>query len=129
MAQAFFNRDKSEFPPIDRTYEAISAGTRHSEQINPFVLQAMGEIGIDMGDTEIYFPKGLVSDYVRSRGRDIQRVIVVCDDKGNLPPEIDRDLKIEYWDLPDPHEQSLNQVREVRDLTWPRVMNLLEVLI
>ncbi len=125
MSQAFFNYMKKEFPSVDKAYEAISAGTRHGDRINPLVVQAMGEVGIDMNDTTIYFPKGLDGDFVKSRGNNIQRVIIACDDKCELPPQIKSDLIPEYWSLPDPHSQPLEEVRRVRDLTRDRVYSLL----
>lgn len=129
MTQAFFNFDIKGFSSIDGKYEAISAGTRHGDRVNPLVVQAMGEVGVDINDIAIYFPKVLDSDYVRSRGSDVQRVIVACDDKCELPPEIRKGLTPEYWKLPDPHEQPLDEVRRVRDLTKERVVSLLEELV
>ena len=129
MAQAFFNSDIKEFSSIDGQYEAISAGTRHGDRVNPLVVQAMAEVGIGINDTEIYFPKALDSDYVRSRGNNVQRVNVACDDKCELTPEIREDLTPEYWKLPDPHEKPLGEVRRVRDLTKDRVVSLLKELV
>jgi len=132
MAQAFFNSEISNegnFPSLNGVYESISAGTRHGDRVNPLVVQAMGEIGIDMNDASIYFPKALGSDYVKSRGSNVERVIVACDDKCELPPEIRSDLTLEYWKLPDPHGQSLDEVRRVRDLTKEKVDSLLEELV
>ena len=42
MAEAFFRKYMPE------GFEAISAGTKPSTQVNPIVLQAMKEIGIDI---------------------------------------------------------------------------------
>ena len=42
MAEAFFRKY------MPKGFEAISAGTKPSTQVNPIVLQAMKEIGIDI---------------------------------------------------------------------------------
>ena len=39
MAQAFFNYAIKDFSSIDGKYEAISAGTRHGDAINPLVFR------------------------------------------------------------------------------------------
>ena len=87
MAQAFFNHLKRKYPLVDKSYGAISAGTRHGGNINPLVVQVMGEIGIDMDNSEVYFPKGLNEEFVASRGKNVKRVIVACDDQCELPKD------------------------------------------
>ena len=126
MAQAFFNAMKGRYHAVDMSYQAISAGTRPGEQINPVVVQAMKEIGIDMSDTSVYYPKGIDNDFVRSKGKGVQRVIVACHDRCELPPEMN--LSPEYWNLPDPHGQPLEKVRGIRDLTKATVAGLIEEL-
>jgi len=123
MAQALFNYNKRGFPSVDGTYEAISAGTRHSDRVNPLVVQAMQEIGIDMSDAGIYFPKGLDSGFIKARERDIKRMIVACDESCWLPDR--KDMAPEYWDLPDPHGRPIETVREVRDRVQEKVYGLL----
>lgn len=127
MSQGFFNHDKAAFPTsVNATYEAISVGTRPGESVNPQVVSAMGEIGIDLTDPKVYFPKGMDSDFIRERQANIRRVIVACDDTCELPPEVK--AIPEHWNLPDPHGQSIDKVREVRDLTRERVNDLLDEL-
>lgn len=126
ISQALFNSLKREFPSVDREYEAISAGTKPGSRVDPLAVQAMGEVGIDMNDTGVYFPKGLNSDFVRSRGNKVERVIVTCDDKCALPPEIRNDLVPEFWKLP--AGQQLEEVRKIRDLARGKVYDLLKEL-
>jgi len=129
MAQSFFNYGIKEFSSIDEKYEAISAGTRHGDAVNPLIVQAMEEIGIDINDTTIYFPKGLDDNYIKSRGSNVERVIVACNDKCELPPEMRADLTPEYWNIPDTHGKLLDEVRRVRDLIKDRVSSLLKELV
>jgi len=42
MAEAFFRK----YAPDD--YEALSAGTKHTSEINPVVLKVMSQIGMDI---------------------------------------------------------------------------------
>lgn len=126
MGQAFFNELKPQFPAVDAIYEAISVGTRPGTEINPMVMQAMEEIGIDLSDASEFYPKGMASDLITTEALNIKRAIIACDDTCELPPEID--AKMEKWNLPDPHGKSIETVREVRDLTKEKVLALLQEL-
>lgn len=126
MAQALFNYLKTGFPRVDAAYQAISAGTRPGERLNPAVAESMATIGIPLDDRAVYFPKGL--DEVRSKGKDVRRIIVACDDTCTLPPEIDRHLQPEYWSLPDPHGRPVAEVYRIRDMTQRKVGTLLREL-
>jgi arsenate reductase (thioredoxin) len=42
-------------------YEAISAGTHHISQINPLVVQAMNQVGIDISNQK---PKEMTKDMI-----------------------------------------------------------------
>lgn len=126
MSQAFFNAEKANFPLVAASYEAISVGTRPGTGINPAVVAAMGEVGIDMSDTGVYFPKGMDSEHITARASNIGRVIVACDDTCMLPPQVQAIPK--HWNLPDPHGQPLERVREIRELTREKVLSLLQEL-
>lgn len=123
MGQAFFNHDKANFPKVDVEYEAISVGTRPGKNINPQVISVMAEVGVDLTDPESYFPKGMDSKYIQEKATDIKRVIVACDDTCELPSEVK--AVPERWYLPDPHGQSIEKVREVREITRQKVNSLL----
>lgn len=127
MAEGLFNSLVQASPALAGKWEAISAGTRPGDKINPLVVEAMEEIGIEM-DPATHFPKPLISDFVRERGDTIKKVIIACDDTCELPGEIPAGVPVESWKLPDPHQQPLEAVRIVRDLTLGRVHQLLEEL-
>lgn len=127
MAEGLINNLVGASPVLAGKWEAISAGTRPGERINPLVVQAMTEIGIGM-NPGTHFPKPLDSDFVRERGATIKRVIIACDDTCELPGEIPAGVPVESWRLPDPHQQPLEVVRTVRDLTLNRVQQLLKEL-
>ncbi|MBI5553346.1 MAG: arsenate reductase ArsC [Candidatus Diapherotrites archaeon] len=120
MAQAFFNREKTKFPSIDQSYEAVSAGTRPGSTLNPAVVQTMKEAGIEMNPAD-YFPKGL-DTLLQTQGKNIERIIVACDDKCEIFPGI----KPEHWNLPDPHQKPLEEVKKIRELIRRKVLELIK---
>ncbi len=126
MGQAFFNELKVNFPKVAENYLAISVGTRPGSVINPLVVEAMGNAGIDMKDTEIYYPKWMDDLLIRSNLDRIKRIIIACDDTCEFPPEVN--APVERWKLPDPHGQPLEEVEVVRDLTKEKVLALLTEL-
>ncbi|MBI4173615.1 MAG: hypothetical protein HY519_02740 [Candidatus Aenigmarchaeota archaeon] len=125
MAQALFNYRKADYPAVDRAWQAISAGTRPGDKVNPLVVQAMDEIGIEAKDVHTYFTKGLDSGFIAQHGPHIERAIVACDDKCILPQAVRKGLALEYWSLPDPHGKPMAAVRKVRDLVAAKIDTLL----
>lgn len=122
MAEAFFNHFTLRTPLVEK-WEAISAGTRPGETINPLVVQAMLEIGIKFDPTK-HYPKGLNSDFIKKMGPSVKRVIIACDDTCILPSEIPTYVPCQTWNLPDPHHQPIEVVRKVRDLVRDKVKEL-----
>ena len=57
MAEGFFRKYASE------EFEPISAGTKPTSQINPIVVQAMSEIGVDIKQQK---PKDITEDMMRN---------------------------------------------------------------
>lgn len=128
LTEGLFNNMVLQYHSLAGRWAAISAGTRPGEKVNPLVTQVMSEIGITMDPTR-HFPKGLQSDFIREKGASIKRVVIACDDDCILPPEIPPDIPKESWKLPDPHQQPIEVVREVRDLAQDRVSQLLKELV
>ena len=127
MAQAFFNLEKKNFPKVDQNYEAMSAGTRPGGEINPMVMDVMKEIGIDMHDASIYFPKPLADISIISKGNNLKRAIIACDDSCVLPTGLPQ-IQLEKWDLPDPHQQPIEIVRQVREAVKVKIFELFHEL-
>ncbi len=127
LVEAEFNSRVRQYPSLAGRWEAVSAGTRPGEKINPLVPQVLSEIGIVI-DPAKHFPKGLDSDLIKQLGPSIRRIAIACDDTCTLPPEISPNVPIESWKLPDPHGQPIEVVRTVRDLAMDRVNELLEEL-
>jgi arsenate reductase len=110
MAEAFVRR------LIGDRADVVSAGTVAADQPDPGVVAAMAEIGIDISAAR---PK-LIDPDVLARA---SRVITMgCDVEG--VPRVDDD-----WGLPDPKGQSLERVREIRDLVSEKAGELARTLI
>lgn len=88
---------------VDGRHQARSAGSQPGIQPHAVVLEALQEIGIDASD---HVPQGL--DDERVQWADI--VVATCDD---ACPVIPGKLYIS-WNLPDPKNRSLKEVREIR---------------
>lgn len=127
MSQAFFNVEKKKFLNVDKEYQAISAGTRPGDEVNPTVVKAMSEVGIDLTDKCIYFTKPLTDFSVVSIGNNLKRAIIACDDSCVLPTGLPQ-IHLEKWNLPDPNQQPLGKVREVREAVKAKVIELLQEL-
>ncbi len=114
MAEAFFKK----FMP--KGFEVISAGTKPSDKVNPIVLQAMNEIGIDMQNQT---PK-TISQQIISESE--KAVNMGCIDQESCPALFLKDVL--DWQIPDPKGKSIEQVREIRDQIKSKVMDLIKSL-
>ena len=96
-----------------------SAGSDPGEQINPAVLEAMAELGVDMSEE---FPKPLTDEVVRAA----DLVITMgCGDACPIYPG----KRYEDWMLDDPAGQELETVRRIRDELDTRVVTLVGELL
>ena len=126
MAQALFNAAKKEFPRIDESFEAISCGTGIGTAINPRVRSALLDIGIDISDPSVYFPKSVESVYIQERKTDIVRAYTMgCME--NACPSIAGVAITGDWALEDPAKPETD-VASVRDVIKQKVLALLREL-
>ena len=95
-----------------------SAGSQPASQLNPAVVQAMAEIGLDISRE---YPKPLTSDKVRAA--DVV-ITMGCGDACPIYPG----KRYEDWDLPDPAGLPLEAVRPIRDAIRDRVQALVRDL-
>jgi arsenate reductase len=96
-----------------------SAGSDPAEEINPAVVEAMAELGIDLGEE---FPKPLTDEAVRAAGA---VVTMGCGDACPVYPG----KRYLDWELPDPAGQDLETVRSIRGEIDVRVQALLAELV
>ncbi len=101
------------------TVHVRSAGSDPGEEINPAVVEAMAELGIDLGGE---FPKPLTDEVVRAA----DAVITMgCGDACPIYPG----KRYLDWDLEDPAGKDLETVRAIRDEIDARVQGLLAELV
>ena len=96
-----------------------SAGSAPGEEINPAVIEVMGEMGIDLSKE---FPKPMTDEVVRAA----DAVITMgCGDACPIYPG----KRYEDWELTDPAGQDAATVRDIRDEIDRRVQLLLRGLV
>jgi len=113
MAEAFFNR-------LARgKVRAYSAGTQPGDKVNPVVVEAMREVGIDISGNE---PKALTMDMVEKADR---MITMGCGAEAEAvcPASF---IETEDWALEDPKGKSLEQVRKIRDEIRNKVVGVLK---
>ncbi len=113
MAAALLNRYGS------GAVQVRSAGSTPAVEVNPMVVQAMAEVGLDISHE---FPKPLTKDAVQAA--DVV-VTMGCGDACPVYPG----KRFEDWELTDPAGKSLLEVREIRDEIDRRVRGLLADLV
>ena len=96
--------------------DVLSAGTEPADQVNPAVLEAMAELGIDLSQEQpilLHDEAVAASDVVIAMG---------CGDACPVYPGI----AYEDWELDDPAGRDLEAVRLIRDEIDARVTDLVE---
>ncbi len=96
-----------------------SAGSAPGEEINPAVVEAMSELGVDLAEE---FPKPLTDEVVRAA--DVV-ITMGCGDACPIYPG----KRYEDWELDDPAGQDLETVRRIRDEIDERVQRLVGELL
>ena len=105
LAEALYER---------RGGEGRSSGSKPADEVHPEVVEALHEVGIDIGDRK---PRGLSRDDVE------WAELVVTMGCGDACPVLPGKRYLD-WELPDPSEMSLDEVRELRDEIERRVSRL-----
>ena len=109
MAEGFFKK----YAP--KGFKTLSAGTNPVSQINPLVVEAMKEVGIDISKQK---SKELTDEMIRESDNVVN---MGCMDKSFCPtiwlP------KVIEWNLEDPKGKSI-EVREIRDEIEKRVKEI-----
>ncbi len=97
---------------------AVSAGTAPAGDVNPVVVEAMKEVGLDISDRK---PKILTLRMIEQADR---MITMGCGAEAEAicPADI---IETEDWALDDPKGQPLEKVREIREQVRARVRALL----
>jgi protein-tyrosine-phosphatase len=99
-------------------HQGSSAGTTPAERVHPEVVEAMGELGIDLSDLK---PRLLTRELAE------QADVVVTMGCGDACPYIPGKRYID-WELPDPKGRPLTEVRAIRDEIARRIERLVRQL-
>jgi len=114
MAEAFFKK----YMPSG--FHPISAGTKPAVRVNPVVIQAMKEVGIDIENNS---PQNISRQMI-----DESEIAVNmgCMDKESCPALFLKDVK--DWQIQDPKGKSIEEVREIRDQIEQKVKDFINSL-
>src|SRR4030043_711465 len=112
MAEAFFNNLS------EGRHRGIRAGSRPAETVNPIVVEAMREVGIDISGNE---PKKLTKEMILEA--DLAITMGCGEDACPVVPNELRD-----WQLEDPHGKPIETVRKIRDEIQLKVKTLIKEL-
>ena len=110
MADGFFKK----YAP--KGFKSLSAGTKPVYKLNPIVVEAMKEVGIDISKQK---SKELTDEMIRECDNVVN---MGCMDK-NFCPTIWLPKVIE-WNLEDPKGKPIEKVREIRDEIEKRTKKL-----
>ena len=114
MAEAFFKKHAK------NSFNVVSAGTCPSPKIDPVVVSAMNEIGIDLKNQQ---PQLLSISMIKNSNKTVN---MGCMDKESCPSLFVKD--VDDWNMDDPKGKSLDDVRKIRDQIKHSVLNLLDSL-
>ena len=110
MAEGFFRK----YAPAG--FEVQSAGTKPIATINPIVVEAMAEVGIDITSQT---PKTITDSMIKN----VSKVINMgCMDKQSCPALFVNDVV--DWAIEDPKGKSIDNVRKIRDTIQKKVQEL-----
>jgi protein-tyrosine-phosphatase len=112
MSQALFER------AAGRRHRSSSAGTTPGDRVHPEVIEAMGEVGIDLSSR---IPQRLTNELAA------QADVVVTMGCGDECPFIPGKHYLD-WDLDDPSGRTVEEVRAIRDEIAVRVEGLVAEL-
>lgn len=112
MSEALFTR------AVAGAHEARSAGTTPAKTVNPVVVEALAEVGIDWDGHD---PRKL------SRADAEWADVVVTMGCGDECPYIPGKRYVD-WDLPDPKGLPLDEIRPIRDEIERRICALVDEL-
>lgn len=93
----------------------LSAGTQPGARVHPEVLEAMREVGIDLGSA---VPRKLTDELAREAS---MLVTMGCGEACPVVPGLRR----EDWPLEDPKGKPIERVREIRDEVRARISDLI----
>jgi protein-tyrosine-phosphatase len=97
-----------------------SAGTEPKSELNPIVVKVMNEVGIDITNQK---PKLLSNKMIQDSFRTVN---MGCMNKESCPSLFVNDVL--DWNITDPKEKTIEEVRKIRDQIKLEVLSLIKKL-
>jgi protein-tyrosine-phosphatase len=113
MAEGFFREYAQKF-------EVVSAGTEPESKLNPVVVDAMKEVGIDITNQK---PKLFSNEMIENS---IKTVNMGCMDRESCPSLFVKDIL--EWNIEDPKGKTIEEIRKIRDQIKFKVLTLIKKL-
>lgn len=110
IAEGFFKKY------VTSGYQPISAGTQPVSEINPFAIEVMKEVGIDISRQT---PKVISEDMIQQSTKIVN---MGCMNKESCPALFLNNVI--DWEIPDPKGKSIDKVREIRDKIEKKIKEL-----
>ena len=114
MAAAFARREAD---ARDLDVEVLTGGTDPANVVHAEVVEAMSEVGVDLSDSQ---PRE-----VDTAELETCRLVATM---GCSTLELDADVDVRDWALPDPQGEDTERVREIRDQVESRVERVFDDL-
>jgi len=111
MAEAFFKKY------LPSGFQPISAGTKPAAKVNPTVVQAMKEVGINIENN----PPQNISQQMIDEAE--IAVNMGCMDKESCPALFLKDVA--DWQIQDPKGRSIEEIRKIRDQIEQKVKDFI----
>jgi protein-tyrosine-phosphatase len=120
MAAAFAERERERRDAGDRI-GIVTGGTRPADRVHGVVVEAMSELGIDLGDRT---PREVTPEELQA----VDLVVTMgCSASDVCPATWNGESR--DWGLDDPHERPIEEVREIRDEIEGSVVALFDELL
>ena len=113
MAEGFFREYAQKF-------EVVSAGTIPELKLNPVVVAAMKEVGIDITNQK---PKLFSNQMIENSTKTVN---MGCMDRESCPSLFVKDVL--DWNIADPKGKTIEEVRKIRDQIKSNVLELIKKL-
>ena len=113
MAEGFFREYAQKF-------EVVSAGTIPELKLNPVVVDAMKEVGIDITNQK---PKLFSNQMIENSTKTVN---MGCMDRESCPSLFVKDVL--DWNIADPKGKTIEEVRKIRDQIKSNVLELIKKL-
>ena len=113
MAEGFFREYAQKF-------EVVSAGTIPESKLNPVVVDAMKEVGIDITNQK---PKLFSNQMIENSTKTVN---MGCMDRESCPSLFVKDVL--DWNIADPKGKTIEEVRKIRDQIKSKVLELIKKL-